>query len=112
MSRARPPLQLNLRGAFDHATDLNDHLVIERRSRVFKTETLSGDGEKREGGSKDESEIIIVSGDALMHGKMSFPGLGCNCITRLYNKVLLLLWILANYCFLDQKYLLLFFFKL
>lgn len=44
MSRARPPLQLNLRGAFDHATDLNDHLVIERRSRVFKTETLSGGG--------------------------------------------------------------------
>lgn len=39
-----------------------------------------------------------------MHGKMSFPSLGCNCITRLYNKVLLLLWILANDCFLDQKY--------
>lgn len=59
---------------------------------------VGGWGKEGRGGSKDESEIIIVSGDALMHGKMSFPGLGCNCITRLYNKVVLLLWILANDC--------------
>lgn len=44
MSRARPPLQLNLRGAFDHATDLNDHLVIERRSRVLKQRRSRGEG--------------------------------------------------------------------
>lgn len=88
MSRARPPLQVNLRGAFDHATDLNDQLVIERRSRVLKQRRSRGlggwggspgwpsrDGGRREGGSEDESEIIIViivSGDAPMQWKKKF----------------------------------------
>lgn len=36
MSCAWPHFQVNLQGVFDHAGDLNDHLVIERREKVFK----------------------------------------------------------------------------
>lgn len=42
MSCARPALQEDLRGAFDHATDRNDQLVIERRGRVLKQRCLLG----------------------------------------------------------------------
>lgn len=40
MSCARPLFQVNLRGVFDHAKDLNDHLVIERRSMVLNRDGL------------------------------------------------------------------------
>lgn len=43
MSCAWPLFQVNLRGVFDHAKDLNDHLVIERRNRV-----LNRDGDKND----------------------------------------------------------------
>lgn len=43
MSCARPLFQVNLRGVFDHAKDLNDHLVIERRSGVLNRDGLEND---------------------------------------------------------------------
>lgn len=43
MSCAWPLFQVNLLGVFDHGGDLNDHLVIERRSRV-----LNRDGDKND----------------------------------------------------------------
>lgn len=43
MSCAWPLFQVNLRGVFDHAKDLNDHLVIERRSGVLNRDGLEND---------------------------------------------------------------------
>lgn len=36
MSRAWPLFQVDLWGAFDHATDLNDRQVIERGNGILK----------------------------------------------------------------------------
>lgn len=48
----------------------------------------SRETERRDRGSKDESEITVISGDALVLGKMSFPGLGFQFIARFDRRVL------------------------
>lgn len=81
---------MNLRGAFDHATDVNDQPVIERRGRVLKPRRFQGgkiawvavEGDGEEEGSKDESEIIIIS--AVMY----FPSLGFDCVTRSDSRII------------------------
>lgn len=58
MSRAWPLFQVDLWGAFDHATDLNDRQVIERGNVGFKegcgrkmiTQVAVGVGQKGERG--------------------------------------------------------------
>lgn len=57
MSCAWPLFQVDLWGAFDHATDLNDRQVIERGNRVLKrdgggmiTQVAVGVGQSGEGG--------------------------------------------------------------
>lgn len=89
---------MNLQGAFDHASDLNDQPVIERRGRVLKqrgsqggkiTEVAveggvaEGRGSKHESQDQDHQRI-----DALVLGKMKFPSLGFHYITGFYHKVL------------------------
>lgn len=91
---------------FDHASDLNDHPVIERRGGVLKQRhsqggkitwvAVEGDGVEARG-SKDESEIMIISGDALVLGKIIFPSLGFHYISPGFTTES---WILVNYCLL------------